>query len=170
MRRPSAFEIYLRTGLIPAGHSEPVELKFNPWHDEKTGRFTFAGQGSNFGGGSTTQTGARRSAASRPPRTQAGRATSYGRYDPRNPANYSVRVVKRGDTLTQIATELNGLAVADLAWLNGISPDQPLRVGQQLKLPNQSYLDAGRDAKNKFLALSYFMETHNGQRRRLKAK
>ena len=72
--------------------------------------------------------------------------------------------------MTQIATELNGLAVADLAWLNGISPDQPLRVGQQLKLPNQSYLDAGRDAKNKFLALSYFMETHNGQRRRLKAK
>jgi len=50
LRRPSAFEINLRTGLIPAGHSEPVELKFNPWHDPDDGRFTFSGQGSYFRG------------------------------------------------------------------------------------------------------------------------
>lgn len=42
-----AFNLYLRTGrrVAPAA----VEVKFNPWHDEENGRFTFAGQGRYFG-------------------------------------------------------------------------------------------------------------------------
>lgn len=44
-----AFSLYLRTGrrIAPAA----VEVKFNPWHDEEDGRFTFAGQGRYFGAG-----------------------------------------------------------------------------------------------------------------------
>lgn len=36
-----AFSLYLRTGrrVAPSG----VEVKFNPWHDEENGRFTFTG-------------------------------------------------------------------------------------------------------------------------------
>lgn len=30
-----------------------MEVKFNPWHDEENGRFTFAGQGRYFGAGRT---------------------------------------------------------------------------------------------------------------------
>ncbi|MCW4463752.1 DNA/RNA non-specific endonuclease [Sphingomonas sp. BT-65] len=40
---------------------------------------------------------------------------------------------------------------------------QPLRIGQQIKLPHQRFLDAGREAKNKFLALDYYMWTHGGR-------
>lgn len=49
MKRRSEFEIYLRTGRRMI-QSEPVETKFNPWHDPDDGRFTFAGQGNYFGG------------------------------------------------------------------------------------------------------------------------
>jgi LysM repeat protein len=64
--------------------------------------------------------------------------------------------VKHGETLTSIAAKRKGLSVADLAWLNDMTPDQPLAIGQQLRLPNQSYLDAGREARNKFVALSHY--------------
>ena len=50
MRRMSAFEIWLRWGRIVT-KPEPIETKFNPWHDPDDGRFTFAGQGNRFGGG-----------------------------------------------------------------------------------------------------------------------
>lgn len=55
------------------------------------------------------------------------------------------------------------LSARDLAWLNGQSLDQPLQIGQQIKLPHQAYLDAGRAAKNKFLALHHYLETHDGK-------
>ncbi len=50
MRRMSAFEIWLRWGRIVT-KPDPIETKFNPWHDPDDGRFTFAGQGNRFGGG-----------------------------------------------------------------------------------------------------------------------
>ncbi|MDP5277819.1 DNA/RNA non-specific endonuclease [Sphingomonas sp. DG1-23] len=56
-----------------------------------------------------------------------------------------------------------GLTVADLEWLNGIRADRPLRIGQQIKLPHQEFLDAGREAKNRFLALDYYRRTHGGR-------
>lgn len=45
-----AFNIYLRTGrrIELTGY----EVKFNPWHDERDGRFTFSGQGKYFARGS----------------------------------------------------------------------------------------------------------------------
>ena len=58
-------------------------------------------------------------------------------------------MVKRGDSLAKIAAQRNGLSVPDLARLNRVTPQNPLRVGQPLMLPKQSYLDAGRAAKNK---------------------
>jgi hypothetical protein len=44
-----AFSIWLRTGQLP-GHlgRPPLERKFNPWHDARNGRFTFAGAGQYF--------------------------------------------------------------------------------------------------------------------------
>ena len=53
--RRRAFSIWLRTGRLPSlRNAERVELKFNPWHDPETGRFTFVGAGrhySQWGGG-----------------------------------------------------------------------------------------------------------------------
>ena len=158
--RAKSFEIYLRTGRLPTSRGT-VEVKFNPWHDPEDGRFTFVGQGRYFGSGS-----------------QAGSHGGFGgggasgswqgpegrdRFDPRNPRNYAVHVVKPGDTLTGIARLRKGVTIKDLAWLNAIPVDGTLRVGQKIKLPNQAYLDAGRDAKNRFAALDLYMQTHGGQ-------
>lgn len=44
--RRRVFSIWLRTGRLPSlRNAEGVELKFNPWHDPETGRFTFVGAG-----------------------------------------------------------------------------------------------------------------------------
>jgi LysM repeat protein len=72
-------------------------------------------------------------------------------------------MVRRGETLGSIAAKRKGLSVADLASLNGLQVHQPLAIGQKLKLPNQTYLDAGRAARNNFLALAYYSETHDGR-------
>ncbi|HEY0624546.1 LysM peptidoglycan-binding domain-containing protein [Sphingomonas sp.] len=74
-----------------------------------------------------------------------------------------MHTVRAGDTLTRIAAQRKGLRVSDLVWLNGLDPKQPLRIGQQIKLPHQRFLDAGREAKNKVLALDYYMRTHGGR-------
>jgi LysM repeat protein len=74
-----------------------------------------------------------------------------------------VHVVWRGESLSSIAATRKGLKAADLAALNGISPKRPLRIGQRLKLPNQSYLDAGKEARDKFLALEFYRSTHGGR-------
>jgi hypothetical protein len=155
----SPFEIYLRTGRV-VREPEGVELKFNPWHDPDDGRFTFAGQGRYFGSGGTSQ---QARPAGRGDGGASGSWTSprFERFDPKNPANHSIYRAKRGDTLTSIAARRHGLRVADLAWLNGISVDATLHVGQRLKLPHQSYLDAGRDAKNNFLALADYIDANS---------
>lgn len=162
----TAFSVWLRTGRRV--EDSPIEVKFNPWHDREDGRFTFVGQGSyfprgsrasnsassdRFGGGGASGSWGRRSA---PPQT-------FGEHDPQNPRNHSMHTVRAGDTLTRIAAQRKGLRVSDLVWLNGLDPKQPLRIGQQIKLPHQRFLDAGRDAKNKFLSLDYYMRTHGGK-------
>ena len=151
--RDTAFSIYLRTGQRVAIGS--IELKFNPYHDPKNGRFTFA------------PGGARSSAVgTRPRRSQASAASSATKprtLDPRDPANYTIHVVRSGDTLERIASLRKGVTVADLAWLNDIPPKSTLRVGQPIKLPTQQSRDAARDAKNRVLALDYYMQTHGGR-------
>jgi LysM repeat protein len=170
----SAFEFYLRTGRRVPSSDPNLELKFNPWHDPDDGRFTFAGQGRYFGGsGARTELqsphaflageanrGSQHAARSRS--SQRQNSAKFHRFDPRNPANYSTYAVRRGDTLTSIAARRKGLTVADLAWLNGVQPSDTLGIGQQLKLPEQTYLDAGRAAKNNFVALAHYIETHGG--------
>jgi LysM repeat protein len=188
------FEIYLRTGRRRV--APLVELKFNPWHDPDDGRFTFAGQGRFFAGGS--QTGGPSSSQRQNSGGFRGRGGSFGgggagasfgstdrtgesrqkrptvakrtqsprrfqQYDPRNPRNYSIHVVRRGESLTSIAAKRKGLKVADLVALNGISAKRPLRTGQRLKLPNQSYLDAGKEARDKSLALQFYRNIHGGR-------
>ncbi len=172
-----AFSLYLRTGR----RIEPdeVEVKFNPWHDEENGRFTFVGQGRFYpaGGGSggnpANPKGGGRGVASpavRPSQTEQrqGRIADDGvpdrsRFHPDHPDNHSIYVVQPGDSLSKIAARRTGLTARDLAWLNQHRIDHPLRVGQRIKLPNQAYLDAGRAAKNKVLALDHYMQTHDGK-------
>src|SRR3546814_12083016 len=48
-----------------------------------------------------------------------------------------------------------------LEWLNRISAGAPLHIGQNVKVPNQEFQEAGRDAKNRFIALWLYAETHN---------
>jgi LysM repeat protein len=162
----TAFSIWLRTGRRV--EAAPIEVKFNPWHDREDGRFTFVGQGNYF------PRGGRASSAASPDRFGgAGASGSWGRrptarqtfgeHDPQNPRNHSVYTVRAGDTLRRIAAQRKGLRVSDLVWLNGIDPKQPLRIGQQIRLPHQHFLDAGREARNKFLALDYYMRTHGGR-------
>jgi hypothetical protein len=38
--RRRLFSIWIRTGRIPTRRDDGVELKFNPWHDPRDGRFT----------------------------------------------------------------------------------------------------------------------------------
>ena len=48
--RRRAFSIWLRTGRSPSARGpDGIELKFNPWHDPGTGRFTFVGAGRHYG-------------------------------------------------------------------------------------------------------------------------
>jgi soluble lytic murein transglycosylase-like protein len=49
--------------------------------------------------------------------------------------------VREGDTLSGIAAT-SGVTVAQLAWMNGLDPDQPLPIGTALKLPNASQVAA----------------------------
>jgi len=65
--------------------------------------------------------------------------------------------------LTSIAARRKGLRVPDLASMNGIDPKKSLRVGQRIKLLHQSFLEQGREEKNRSLALTYYMDTHGGR-------
>lgn len=50
--RRRAFSVWLRTGRLPVAHgADGRELKFNPWHDPRDGRFTFAGTGKYYAQG-----------------------------------------------------------------------------------------------------------------------
>jgi hypothetical protein len=50
--RRRAFSLWLRTGRrVPDPHGHQIECKFNPWHDPRGGRFTFAGAGRYAGPG-----------------------------------------------------------------------------------------------------------------------
>lgn len=55
-----------------------------------------------------------------------------------------------------------GLTPEGLEWLNDKSDDR-LQVGDEIKLPNQDFLDAGKDAYDRFNALDNYMQTHGGQ-------
>lgn len=160
----AAFSLYLRTGRRVAAE---VEVKFNPWHDEEDGRFTFAGQGRYFGAGRTGATEQARMA--RPPkplppaRRDAADSADRSRNRADHPDNYALYVVQPGDSFSRIAARRKGLTARDLAWLNGRAIDHPVKVGEEIKLPNQAYLDAARAAKNKFLALAHHMDTHDGK-------
>lgn len=50
--RRRAFSTWLRTGYWPAARgADGIEHKFNPWHDPRDGRFTFANTGNYHGRG-----------------------------------------------------------------------------------------------------------------------
>ena len=59
-QRRQAFSFWLRTGRVLGHDGLRHERKFNPWHDTRTGRFTFAGAGQYFAAGSAGSPGAQR--------------------------------------------------------------------------------------------------------------
>jgi LysM repeat protein len=162
-----AFASFLRSGRWIAeedqsADQQPSERKYNHNHDPRNGRFTFAP-----GGGGSTNTNISLNVtpirASQAAAAGARRAPSkLSKFSPLYPANHTVLVVKRGDTLTKIAAARRGLRIEDLAELNDMNVTQTIRPGQQIKLPNQSYLDAGRAAKDKFLKIEYYRQAHGG--------
>ncbi|MGI4939935.1 MAG: DNA/RNA non-specific endonuclease [Janthinobacterium lividum] len=87
IRSPSArFGTYLRTGLGLDLDDGGVELKFNPWHDPATGRFTFKGGGDGTwggggftgGGGGSFGGGGASGSWGGPAKPQTGRSGSQG--------------------------------------------------------------------------------------------
>lgn len=166
------FALYLRTGYW-AGPG--VELKFNPWHDVENGRFTFVGQGRHYPNGYVGQEVSQRDredgaravrdiyGSQRRPSERDPYVPDRSHLDPKHPKNWTVYVVRRGDTLSRIAQHRQGLTAADLAWLNDMPIDKPLQVSQRIRLPTQRSLDDVRDARNKVMALALYMETHGGR-------
>lgn len=143
-----------------------MEVKFNPWHDAENGRFTFAGQGRYYPSGSSS--GSNPGADSRRNSGRRARQDEDGVPDrshlrPDHPSNYSTYVIERGDSLSAIARQRRGLTARDLAWLNKHPIDQPLKIGQRIKVPNQAYLDARRTARANYFALAYYRDTHGGK-------
>jgi N-acetylmuramoyl-L-alanine amidase len=54
--------------------------------------------------------------------------------------------VRPGDTLSAIAAS-SGVTVSQLAWMNGVDPQQPLQIGTALKLPTGSQLAAPSESQ-----------------------
>jgi LysM repeat protein len=142
VRRVSPFEVFLRTGRRVIGHGA-IEHKFNPYHDPTNGQFTFSPGGKLADGDNPFD--------------------PTNPFDAAHPKNHSIYTVRRGDSLSRVAKRRKGLTVTDLAALNGISRTSGLLIGQKLKLPNQSYLEAGRAARNNFLALASYQNAQAGR-------
>ena len=168
----SDFAMFLRTGLrFRHQLGADVEVKFNPWHDPEDGRFTFANQGNYFGNGGGRGGGGGGGDASPASGSYQARVRAdeehirrrNARLSPKHPSNYSVYKVRSGDTLSRIAAARTGLTASDLAWLNDLKPDARLHIGQSLKLPHQSSLDAGRDALGVAVGLANYADRHGGR-------
>lgn len=107
--RSTAFGLFLRTGLRSVGPS-PIEVKFNPYHDPRDGRFTFAP------GGAANATANRRKSATVGQAVDGGeRAGSAAR--PAKPAQ-SMSRVGGGFTGGGGGTAGGGGASGDGYWLN----------------------------------------------------
>lgn len=158
----TAFSIYLRTGRRVA--PSDVEVKFNPWHDPANGQFTFAGRGEySPGNGQSAEGGPGRPADGNSGQDAIDSDTSGWKYNPKNPQNYSIYVVRRGDTLTHIASYRKGLSTKDIAWLNDMPLDRLLRIGQRIKVPHQQFLEERRRAFSNLKALAFYLDTHEGR-------
>lgn len=174
--RNASFSVYLRTGrILTRQRGVGIEAKFNPWHDPNNGRFTFAGGGTYFGPGSTALPAKVR--YSKPPTPEqaarrrldltndAARALPLSE-EIRQPQNHVIYIVKKGDSLSRIAATRKGLKVSDLAWINGISVQKVLTVGQELKVPTQAWLDFNRGRFRKYQAvrqsLDFYLDAHGG--------
>ena len=160
------FEHYIRTGRVR--RPEGLELKFNPWHDPDDGRFTFRNSGT-FAGGPHSPDFARKPNRNDPKIVRLGQARADRlpvdpyKFAPENPRNHSVHVVRRGESIASISRMRKGLRPHELAELNGIKNPNLLRVGQPLKLPHQSYLDEGKRARDKVMALAFYVDNHGGR-------
>lgn len=158
--RQSSFALWLRTGRVP------IELKFNPWHDPDNGRFTYSNSGRFFGDGGSVGNRARDGLAKQGLTRRKLNVMPRQRgpsFDPRDPSNYTEHSVRPGDSLSKIAASRKGLKATDLAWLNRISVETPLRPGQVIKVPSQVSLDSAKQAYDTFVALDFYMQTHGGQ-------
>jgi LysM repeat protein len=77
------------------------------------------------------------------PSSTASSAASTASAAPGPLGGYTVRP---GDTLSAIAAS-SGVTVSQLAWMNGVDPQQPLQIGTALKLPTGSQLAAPSESQ-----------------------
>ncbi|PTS81087.1 peptidoglycan-binding protein LysM [Sphingomonas sp. HMWF008] len=152
--RDTAFSIYLRTGQRVA--NPPIELKFNPYHDPRNGRFTFAPGGST--GNAAPPRTARATTGKTPPKpvkwggdSFTGGGGSFGGagatgdgywLNPREVADFKRKhpkmkpvVVEPGDTIGSVA-RANHLTATELAASNRMSVDAKLKPGDVLAIPS----------------------------------
>ena len=163
----TAFSVWLRTGRRV--EDLPIEVKFNPWHDREDGRFTFVGQGNYFPRGSR-RGGVANAVADRDKAgfdggggLNGGGGANAGwvdERDPTDPGNYTTYTVRPGDTLRSIAATRRGLGVSDLARINKIDPNTPLRAGQPIILWNQDFIDRAHGDRRKIVALASAARLH----------
>lgn len=156
-----SFNHWVRTGRLILFDARwgRREVKFNPNHDPKTGRFTF-----KDGAGLSESDRPKMQAGKEDPRIaameQQARAKAKAA-DPRNPANWTYYKVQPRDTLQHIAATRVGIGPDDLEWLNGL-PDDKIEAGQMIKLPTQASLDAAKQRFDTVVALSNYTDAHGG--------
>jgi YD repeat-containing protein len=66
----------------------------------------------------------------------------YSNTDFNNPMNHTTYTIRRGDTLSKIASRLNGLSVDYLASHNNISNPDRIIAGATIRLPTQEFIAA----------------------------
>ena len=152
--RDTAFSIYLRTGQRVA--IPPIELKFNPYHDPRNGRFTFA-PGGSVGNAAPYRT-TRAKPGKAPPKPmkrgsdsfagggggsfEGGGASGDGYWlNPKELADFRRKhptmkpvVVEPGGTMNSVA-RAHHLTAAELASANRMSVDAKLKPGDVLAIP-----------------------------------
>jgi hypothetical protein len=122
VQRRQAFSVWLRTGrVLGRGNGRGFEFKFNPWHDPRNGRFTFAGTGQYFDPGGAGSTDER------------GQDTPKVEYvdDPTKPPIASV-------------AEANAWAIEQLAKYGEI-PGYPEAIEARLQLYREAFAKSSRD-------------------------
>jgi LysM repeat protein len=166
------FRHYLRTGQRAAESAWPRELKYNPWHDPDDGRFTFAGAGRYYSAvGTPKQVGGAKPNMAKPPRQDGiaarigfeglGGGGASGAFEAGpGPKEYDIHVIRRGDTLSRIASKRKNLSPEKLASLNGISSGATLSIGQKIRVPKQAFLDAEKAAADQTRNRLFYTLTH----------
>lgn len=172
-RSSTAFGLFLRTGrrVVPP---PPIELKFNPYHDPRNGRFTFAPGGVANASSDRSKPGTVGRAAHARPAPKPAKTVTWGGggftgggggsfggggasgdgywLTPRETADFqrqhpgmTPQVARPGDTLAAVA-RAHGIGVAKLAAVNHLAVNATLRPGTVMAIPPKQTAPRGEPA------------------------